>query len=197
MSRRRGIPLLGAVGLAGVLALTGCATSATEAGGGHDGHGSASEAPAEASAADVMFAQMMIPHHEQALEMSAIVLAKPGLAPEVAELAEEIQAAQGPEIAQLEQWLEEWGEPREMPEGHGHEMDGMLSDDELAALESADAETASTLFLEQMIAHHEGAVAMAEEELEAGTHEGALELAQAIVDTQTAEIERMRELLAG
>ena len=59
-----------------------------------------------------MFAQMMIPHHEQALEMSAIVLAKDGLDPEVAKLAEEIQAAQGPEIEQLEAWLDEWGVPR-------------------------------------------------------------------------------------
>lgn len=159
--------------------------------------GTEGEAPAGAgTAADVMFAQMMIPHHEQALEMSGIVLAKDGLDPEVVVLAEEIQAAQGPEIAQLEAWLEEWDAPREMPDG-GHGMSGMLSDDELAALETADAATASQLFLEQMIEHHEGAVDMAEQEIGSGSHEGAIEMAEAIVATQTAEIERMQALLGG
>ncbi|RXZ47442.1 DUF305 domain-containing protein [Agromyces fucosus] len=190
-----------ALGIAGLLALTGCAANGGDtSGGGHDGHsmtGTETEAPAAAgTAADVMFAQMMIPHHEQALEMSGIVLAKDGLDPEVAALAEEIQSAQGPEIAQLEAWLDEWDAPREMP-GGGHGMSGMLSDDELAALESADAATASRLFLEQMIEHHEGAVEMAEDEIASGSHEGAIEMAEAIVATQTAEIERMQALLEG
>lgn len=190
-----------ALGIAGLLALAGCAANGGDAsGGGHDGHSTAeaeTEAPAGAgTAADAMFAQMMIPHHEQALEMSGIVLAKDGLDPEVAALAEEIQAAQGPEIAQLEAWLDEWDAPREMS-GGGHEMSGMLSDDELAALEAADAATASQLFLEQMIEHHEGAVEMAEDEIASGSHEGAIEMAETIVATQTAEIERMQALLEG
>ncbi|WP_082600447.1 DUF305 domain-containing protein [Agromyces sp. Root81] len=198
--RRRGIdrtlPAV-ALGVAGVFALAGCAAGADGASGsGHDGHAmTETAAPASAgTAADVMFAQMMIPHHEQALEMSGIVLAKDGLDPEVAALAGEIQAAQGPEIAQLEAWLEEWDAPREMP-GGGHGMSGMLSDDELAALEAADAASASQLFLEQMIEHHEGAVDMAEEQLASGSHEGAIEMAEAIIATQTAEIERMEALL--
>ncbi|SIN87158.1 DUF305 domain-containing protein [Agromyces cerinus] len=202
--RRRGIArtLPGiALGVAGLFALAGCAANAGGAtGGGHDGHSTTeteTEAPAGAgTAADVMFAQMMIPHHEQALEMSGIVLAKAGLDPEVAALAEEIEAAQGPEIAQLEAWLDEWDAPREMP-GGGHGMSGMLTGDELAALEAADAATASQLFLEQMIEHHEGAVEMAEEQLASGSHEGAIEMAEAIVATQTAEIERMQALLEG
>jgi uncharacterized protein (DUF305 family) len=190
-----------ALGVAGVFALAGCAANgAGAAGDGHDGHSGAgveTEAPASTgTTADVMFAQMMIPHHEQALEMSGIVLAKAGLDPEVAALAEEIQAAQGPEIAQLEAWLDEWDAPREMA-GGGHEMSGMLSADELAALEAADAATASQLFLEQMIEHHEGAVEMAEEQLANGSHAGAIEMAEAIVATQTAEIERMQALLEG
>jgi len=199
-ARRRGLaktmPAV-ALGIAGLLALAGCAANGGDTSGdAHDGHsGTGTEAPASAgTAADVMFAQMMIPHHEQALEMSGIVLAKAGLAPEVAALAEEIQAAQGPEIAQLEDWLGEWDAPRE---GGGHEMSGMLSADELAALEAADAATASQLFLEQMIEHHEGAVEMAEEEIASGSHAGAIEMAEAIVATQTAEIERMQALLEG
>lgn len=194
MNARRS-PLAAGV-LAAALALGGCAAGADDP---HAGHGAEGSEPAAATAnpADVMFAQMMIPHHEQALVMSEIVLDEPGLDAEVAALAEQIRDAQAPEIAQLEDWLEAWGEPREAPAGHAHGMDGMLSEAQLDELEAADAEAASTLFLEQMIAHHEGAVAMAEEHLAAGAHEGALALSQQIVDGQTAEIERMRELLGG
>lgn len=182
--------------LAAALALGGCAAGADDQPSGHGAAGS-EPAAAPANSADIMFAQMMIPHHEQALVMSEIVLDEPGLDAEVAALAEQIRDAQAPEIAQLEDWLEEWGEPREAPAGHAHGMDGMLSEAQLAELEAADAEAASTRFLEQMIAHHEGAVSMAEEHLAAGAHEGALALSQRIVDGQSAEIERMRELLGG
>ncbi|MDQ0893689.1 DUF305 domain-containing protein [Agromyces ramosus] len=198
---RRGA--LAGVGLGlvvGVLALAGCA--ANPPGGSHDAHDTSSAesdsaaSTAGANEADVMFAQMMLPHHEQALEMSGIVLAKAGLDPEVAALAEQIEAAQGPEIQQLEAWLEEWDAPREAP-GEAHGMEGILSEDEIAELEAADAASASTLFLEQMIGHHEGAIAMAEEHLDDGAHEGALAMSEAIIASQTAEIAQMRELLAG
>jgi uncharacterized protein (DUF305 family) len=193
MSGRRAASV---VVVAAVLAFTGCAGGGTGGGMGHDGHGtSGADASTEANAADVMFAQMMIPHHEQALEMSAIVLAKHGVDPEVAELAEQIAAAQGPEIDQLEAWLDEWGAPR-MPGDHDMGMDGMLTDAELDELEAADGASGSDLFLEQMIEHHEGAIDMAEAHQESGEHEGALELSAAIIETQAGEIERMRELLA-
>lgn len=185
------------VALAAVLAFTGCAATGGAGGGmGHDGHAtSGADAATEANAADVMFAQMMIPHHEQALEMSAIVLAKDGVDPEVAELAEQIAAAQGPEIEQLEAWLDEWGVPR-MPGDHDMPMDGMLTEAELDELEAADGASGSQLFLEQMIEHHEGAIDMAEQHQASGEHEGALELSAAIIEAQEAEIERMQEMLA-
>ncbi len=63
-----------------------------------------------------MFAQMMLPHHSQAIEMSDMLLDKQDIPADVTALAEQIKAAQGPEIAQLESWLEQWGEPTEMPE---------------------------------------------------------------------------------
>jgi uncharacterized protein (DUF305 family) len=183
------------VALAAMLAFTGCA--AMGGGLGHDGHAtSGADAAAEANGADAMFAQMMIPHHEQALEMSAIVLAEDGVDPEVADLAEQIAAAQGPEIEQLEAWLDEWGVPR-MPGDHDMAMDGMLTDEQLDELEAADAASGSQLFLEQMIEHHEGAIDMAEQHQGSGEHEGALELSAAIIETQAAEIERMRELLTA
>jgi uncharacterized protein (DUF305 family) len=188
------------VALAAVLGLASCAATGDVGTGdskGHDTHAATdAEASAEASQADIMFAQMMIPHHEQALEMSGIVLAKEGLDPEIAALAEDIAAAQGPEIEQLESWLGEWGAPREMS-GDTQSMEGMLSEEQLDELEAADAASGWRLFLEQMIEHHEGAIGMAEEHLENGVHEGALALSESIIESQTAEIEQMRELLAG
>ena len=202
--RRSALGTLGAsAALAAVLALAGCASSGTGSTGssgtgdgmGHDEHATTgADATSEANAADIMFAQMMLPHHEQALEMSGIVLAKDGVDADVAELAEQIEAAQGPEIEQLESWLDEWGAPAA---GNDMAMDGMLSEAELDELEAADGASASQVFLEQMIAHHEGAVAMAEEHLENGAHEGALAMSDAIIESQTTEITQMREMLAG
>ena len=161
----------------------------------------------EHSQADVMFAQMMLPHHQQAIEMSDIILAKDDIPADVAALAEEIKAAQGPEIAQLTDWLEQWGEPTQ-PEGMDMDMDmdmggdhdmaqmeGMLSDEELQQLSDAPGPEAAELFLNQMIAHHEGAVAMAEDQVENGTYPPAVDLAQTIIDTQQQEIDTMRQLL--
>ncbi len=154
------------------------------------------EESAQHSEADVMFAQMMIPHHEQAIEMSDIILSKDDVPADVTSLAEEIKAAQGPEIAQLTDWLEQWGEPTQpegmdMDMGGDHDMaqmEGMLSDEELQQLSDAPGPEAAELFLNQMIAHHEGAVAMAEDQVENGTYPPAVDLAQTIIDT-------MRQLL--
>ncbi|WP_125776602.1 DUF305 domain-containing protein [Antribacter gilvus] len=146
--------------------------------------------------ADVMFAQMMIPHHEQAVEMSDLVADKPGLDPEIAALAGQIKAAQAPEIDQLNTWLEEWGADAGDMADMGHGMDGMMSEDDLKALADADGATAGDLFLEQMIAHHEGAVAMAETEVADGADAEAIAMAESIIESQTAEIETMENLLA-
>ncbi len=144
--------------------------------------------------ADVTFAQEMIPHHEQAIEMST--LADEGAGSNVADLAERIEDAQGPEIERLTAMLDEWGE-EPMTDGHGdHAMDGMLSDDQMAQLADAtEGDEFDTLFLELMIAHHEGAVSMAEDQLDNGTNPEASEMATEIVDTQDAEITEMRDLL--
>lgn len=176
---------------AAAIALSGCASP--EPGGDHAEHGS-SQAPSGA-AADVAFAAAMIPHHEQAVEMADIVLAKPDLDPRVADLAERIRAAQEPEIATMRSWLEAWGAEADAHGGMDHGDDGMLTEEELAELEAADGATASTRFLEGMIAHHEGAVAMAQQELDDGEDPDALALAASIVDAQQREIDEMRTLL--
>lgn len=163
---------------------------------------SSPSAEVEFNASDVMFATMMIPHHQQAVEMSNLVLNKDGVDAAVVELAETIKGAQAPEIDLMSSWLTEWGQP--LPDGMDMEMDGMdmgmddgMMSDDMAALESAGGAEASTLFLEQMIAHHEGAIAMAEAEIENGTNPDAVTLATAIVAAQTAEIELMKGLLSA
>jgi uncharacterized protein (DUF305 family) len=195
------------VALVAALAFAGCTAGGGNGGNGgmdgmdHDGTAMRqTDGADEANQADIMFAQMMIPHHQQAIEMSEIILAKGGVDPDVVELAEQIKAAQAPEIEQMESWLDDWGAPSMMDGDSGDMggmgMNGMLSDDEIDALEAADGATGTTLFLEGMIEHPEGAIDMAEQHQRNGENEAELELSASIITSQTAEIERMQELLA-
>ncbi|RXZ39708.1 DUF305 domain-containing protein [Agromyces binzhouensis] len=180
------------------LALSGCAGPTTS---GADSDGStgaaASASDARPGAADVMFAQMMIPHHEQAVEMSEELLAKDGIDDSVRDLAEQIMAAQQPEIDLMRGWLDAWGAEELDDMGGMDHGDGMMSDDDLAILEEATGEEASRLFLQQMIVHHEGAVRMAQTEIAQGEHPDAVELAEAVVIAQTEEIAGMQAMLEG
>ena len=188
---------LSALGVAAVVMLAGCgAADPGESAAGSSG----TEVSGEHNDADVMFAQMMIPHHEQAVQMSDVVLAKEGLSPEITELATQVKDAQAPEIETMTGWLDAWGEPVEghhMESADGEDgMDGMLSEDQMGELEAAEGEEAARMFLESMTAHHNGAVDMAQEEIENGENPEAIALAEDIVETQEAEIEEMKELLA-
>ena len=148
---------------------------------------------------DSMFSQMMIPHHEQALEMAALVPER-SQSPELRELAEEIAAAQGPEIEQMRAWLEGWGLSAEidLEEHRDHlGMEGMLTEEELTALEAAEGAEFDRLWLEGMIRHHEGAVVMAETQEAAGAHGPSIDMAREIIRTQQAEITRMQAMLGG
>ncbi|WP_024795880.1 DUF305 domain-containing protein [Tomitella biformata] len=194
---------VGAAAIVLVLGLTACGSgdsAVSDATATTTTSASAAQTPASAAAhndADVMFAQMMIPHHAQAVEMSDILLAKEGISEPMVTLAEEIKAAQAPELTELTGWLGQWGEPTEMP-GMGHDMstmEGMLSEQDLQDLTDAQGDDASKLFLTQMIGHHEGAIGMAEDELADGQFPDALEMAQVIIDTQQQEIDVMRQLL--
>lgn len=185
-----------ALTLAATLTLAGCATGAGQGPMPGMDHG-ASATPVDANEADVMFASMMIVHHQQAIEMSDIVLAKTGIAPEVVELAEAIKAAQRPEIELLRGWLDDWGAESVDGVGGMDHGDGMMTDDDLAALAGADGAEASPLFLEQMIVHHRGALEMAKAEVDAGRNADAVELARTIIAAQTGEIERMQDLLGA
>ena len=147
---------------------------------------------------DISFAQMMIPHHEQAIEMADLVLGKEGVDQRVIDLAEAIQAAQRPEIERLQGWLADWGvAPGSESTGHEGHGDGMMSADDMTALQNASGAEASRLFLEQMIVHHEGAVDMAQMQVDNGQNPDVIALAQDIIDAQTTEIQQMRDLLAS
>lgn len=178
-----------------LLALTGCTTAMTEAGQAPGSSATESVTVADANRADVMFTTMMIPHHEQAVEMADMVLTKEGIDQQVLDLAKKIKAAQGPEIELMKGWLDDWGVETDSGMGGMDHGDGMMSDSDMADLESASGDEASRLFLEQMILHHEGAIDMALLETTAGQNTGAIALAQQIIDTQTDEITVMRDLL--
>ncbi|BCJ58698.1 DUF305 domain-containing protein [Micromonospora endophytica] len=156
--------LLAGVSLAGLAAC----------GADHQAEGHDSSAPPSASAtsgdgaannaADVMFAQMMIPHHEQALEMAELAATRAS-DPEVTQLAAQIKDAQAPEMAQMGSWLTQWGAPLPSGDGHGtghdapdmgHEMPGMMSDADMARLAAVSGTEFDRQFLTMMIAHHEG-----------------------------------------
>lgn len=184
--------------LAGALLLAAC-------GGGTDSTAPSDAAEADFNDADVTFVSGMKPHHEQAVEMSEIVLdADP--TPEVAALAEQIRDAQEPEIEQLDEMLEHFdadaggghsgmdmSEGMDMGGGHS----GMMTGGQMQMLDDAEGDVASRLFLEMMVEHHEGAVEASDTELADGQYEPALALADAIKASQAEEIEEMKQLLSS
>ena len=160
----------------------------------HDGHGSMmsdDEATGAYSDDELMFASMMIPHHSQAVTMSELALANT-TNPEVLALATAIRDAQGPEITQMQSWLDQ-SDYSGTHAGH-MDMGGMLSDEEIAKLAIAKGAAFDRLFLEGMIAHHEGAIEMAEM-IKDSTNSEVKKLFNNIVSSQSAEIEAMKALL--
>ncbi|MFI0351428.1 DUF305 domain-containing protein [Actinomadura sp. 9N407] len=173
-----------------------------------------SSATASHNEQDVMFAQMMIPHHRQAVQMSEIVADKSGNA-EVKRLARQIEQAQAPEIETMTGWLKRWGAtvppegggaPSGGHGGHGDGgqdgagqdgagMPGMMTPEQMGELKKATGAGLDRMFLTMMIEHHEGAVAMAEDEQAKGADPEAKKLAGTIIKTQQDEIAKMRALL--
>lgn len=162
-------------------------------------------APGAFNDADVMFAQMMIPHHEQALEMAELADGRVSDA-EIKTLAADIEKAQDPEIQTMRSWLKAWGKP-ESAEGGGHGMDhgsagtddsgmsGMMSEEDMQRLEAAKGTEFDRMFAEMMIEHHKGAITMAEDEQKNGRNATAKKLAADVVKTQSAEVEKFEKIL--
>jgi len=154
--------------------------------------------------ADVAFVQGMIPHHQQALEMTAMVEQRTE-SRDIRALAERMEVGQTDEIGQLEAWLKDRGEDvpgahSEHGAGHHELMPGMLTAEELAQLRSARGTRFERLFLQYMIRHHEGAVIMVEELLgggQGGQESHVFQLAQHVSSDQRVEISRMKHVLAA
>lgn len=178
--------------LVGALLLTGCTINIGGTGMNDSMMGN-SESTSGFSSNDIMFAQMMIPHHQQAVDMSTLAETR-STNPEILALAVQIKDAQAPEIKQMTAWLESAGAGMDM--GHDMGMGGMLTDEQMTALSNASGAEFDKLYLQGMIAHHEGAIQMAQMIVGSNNAE-AKELAAAIISSQTAEIEKMKTLLAG
>lgn len=202
--------------LAGALALAGCTvteqpprptSTAPVVQLGAPGEGNRTMSPEEQlevaesthSETDVAFVRDMLHHHAQALVMTGFVDERAS-SDGIRLLAERMQVSQQDEMAQLETWLQQRGEPVRDPDAaHGHAlMPGMLTDDELAALEAAEGEAFDRLFLQSMIRHHEGALVMIAELY--GSEDGAepdlAQLAGHFDSDQRIEIARMSSMLA-
>ncbi|MEU2157163.1 DUF305 domain-containing protein [Streptomyces sp. NPDC019396] len=153
------------------------------------------------NAADLDYAQMMIVHHRQALQMTALV---PGRATgdRLKGLAARIDAAQRPEIAAMDAWLKGntagtggGGHGSHGQSAHDHgAMPGMATAAQLAELRAARGTAFDTLFLKLMITHHEGAVTMAADVLSQGRNVQMAEMASEVIAQQSAEISRMRAM---
>lgn len=157
------------------------------------------DAAADHNEADVQFAREMLMHHAQAIEMVDMTEGR-DLSPEVQDLAEQIKAAQEPEINTFTKWLTAWDQ--EVPDtSGGHDMGsmdmpGMMSDEDMTALEDASDADFEDMWLSMMIEHHEGAVDMAETEVADGEYQPAVDLAKTIATSQTSEIDTMQNLLS-
>ena len=162
-------------------------------------------------AQDVSFAQEMIPHHKQAVEMADLAETRAS-DPKVKALAAQIKGAQDPEIQTMTGWLTSWGEPVTAPAGGGgmagHSMGGssgstggmgmgMMTDAEMTSLEGSSGTAFDRQFLTMMTGHHNGAIDMAKIQLEKGKFEPAKQLATSIVDSQQKEVAEMKSILAA
>ena len=160
--------------------------------------------------ADVAFATDMIGHHAQAIQMANFTIGREGVDPRIARLAEEIRVDQTREIDTMSGWLRDWDEP--VPEtgfatgdGHTHSddpygamggdhpgMPGMMSADELRTLAEAPADEFDALWIQMMVAHHEGAIQMAQEVQDEGRSEDVADLAGEIESAQRAEVKDLK-----
>jgi uncharacterized protein (DUF305 family) len=181
------------VGIIAALALGVVFLLAVNSGGAmdHSGHGSSSkESSSKYSADEIMFAQMMIPHHEQAVTMSELAFTNT-TNPEILALAIDIRDAQAPEISQMRSWI--GNKTGHDADSHNMTMGGMLTDEDLETLASLKGEAFDQFFLTSMIAHHEGALDMVDM-IKDSTKSEVSTLAANIVKSQSAEIEAMKAL---
>lgn len=189
---------------AGALFLSACSDNGDDMSGMNHGSGNSSasaSATAEAGStdfndADVSFAQMMIPHHEQALEMAELADGRASDA-QVKDLAAKIEKAQDPEIKTMTGWLKSWNKPAAMESMPGMDHgsgDGMMADADMEHLKSMKGAEFDKMFAEMMIEHHNGAISMAKDEQKNGKNADAVKMAGDIVEGQSAEVKQLQSI---
>jgi uncharacterized protein (DUF305 family) len=142
----------------------------------------------------VTFAQTMIPHHEQAVEMATLARQNDTASAEVKALSSQIEAAQDPEIQTMKGWLSQWDATEDsgvMDHGPG----GMMSDQDMSSLRRANGAEFNRMWLTMMIEHHQGAVTMAQDVLATTAYPKVKKLATAVVQGQQKEIATMQGML--
>lgn len=161
--------------------------------------------------ADITFTQMMLVHHQGAIEMADLAPER-AASNDITQLATQIKAAQTPEIEQMTSWLKAWGAPMAAASssamggmtgmdhggaaaGSAGQMPGMMTDQQMQQLKAANGAAFDKMFLQLMISHHQGALEMAQTEKASGQNKDALALADAIIKSQTAEIAEMNKML--
>jgi uncharacterized protein (DUF305 family) len=159
---------------------------------GGDEQGGTAPAASAPNDADVTFAQNMIPHHQQAIDMAKLVDTHTQR-PELRQLATGMIASQGQEITKLQGWLHHWGKP-DTPEGMGHggmEMPGAMSEADMKHLMDLQDAEFDVAFAEMMAAHHQGAIEMAKTELQDGSLPEVKQFAQKVIDDQQKEVDQL------
>lgn len=172
------------------LSLSGCASPSNK-GMDHEGHSSG--ASGDLSSDEIMFLQMMIPHHQQAIDISDLALTI-SADPELLALAKDIRDEQAAEIVTMKAWLDAAGADLDPGHSMGHGMGGMLSDSELAALKAATGKSFDLLWLKGMTGHHDGAIDMAAM-IENATNADIKSFGQAIVTAQSAQNKQMAAMI--
>lgn len=169
-----------ALALSAIALLTACTSSA-----------------ADFNESDVMFAQMMVPHHQQAVKLADLALDSASAAgPEIVQLAQQIRDGQEPEIKQMTALLIQWKQPLDSHAamGHGSEMEGMLSEQEMIDLDSLTGSEFDAVWITAMTFHHQGAIAMASAAAKDGINPEIKSLTAAIIAVQQSEIETLQAL---
>jgi uncharacterized protein (DUF305 family) len=192
---RQQLVRLSAAAVVATMALSACGSSGNQA-----ATSSSSTSAAQAhNSADITFAQNMMPCHQQAIRMSEIVLTKQGLDPRVAQVANQIKAAEGADIQGMQSWLSQWQQPTtpssaaEMPAMKG--MTGMASPEQMTALQNAVGADASKQFLTMMIQNHQHAVMLAQSEIGSGQYPPAVAMAHSIATSEQQEVNTMQGIL--
>ena len=214
---RQQVVRLSAAAVVAAVTLSACSNSGNHSASGSPSAstatGSSSPSVAQAhNSADITFAQNMIPCHKQAVQMSDIILTKQGIDPRVAQVAKQIKATEDPDIQRMQSWLTQWQQPGTpmtpspsagMPAMQGPAMQGpamqgmagMMTPEQMTALQNAQGADASKQFLTMMIQNHQHAIMSAQSEIGSGQYPPAVAMAHSIATSEQQEVNTMQGIL--